>query len=271
MSLAPDFTTGKLRFALCPPNGACPCTMPEGNLGALHGSIQYKIQDVSIESLRGKEETASLATTGFQFLHRRTPFKAFTSEEDIKRDYFPECIEICQELTGASHVSVFGHSIRHRQLGRDKTHRPVNDVHGDITPNSAINILHEFGPAPEASSSPRQQRFLIVNIWRPISHPALDWPLALCDCRSLDPTKDIIYRQITYDGVKTQGVYVKYNTNQKWNYYRGMSPDEFVIFKTFDSEEETSFVAHAAFDDPATPDGSPPRESIEVRLLLIFE
>ena len=49
--------------------------------------------------------------------------------------------------------------------------------------------------------------------------------------------------------------------------------DEALVFKVFDSDtgKPSRFTAHSAFDDPATPAGAPPRESIETRTFAFFD
>jgi hypothetical protein len=51
-----------------------------------------------------------------------------------------------------------------------------------------------------------------------------------------------------------------------------MHRDEAIVFKVFDSEKErrARFTPHTSFDDPATPPGAPPRQSIEARALAFF-
>jgi hypothetical protein len=63
-------------------------------------------------------------------------------------------------------------------------------VHVDQTTTSAIARVHRHLPEADAPSLVKR-RFQIINLWRPISHAALDWPLALCDYRSLDGKKDL--------------------------------------------------------------------------------
>ena len=52
-----------------------------------------------------------------------------------------------------------------------------------------------------------------------------------------------------------------------------MTPTEALIFKVFDSihDGRARFTAHTAFEDPSTPADAPPRESIEMRLLVFFD
>ena len=47
---------------------------------------------------------------------------------------------------------------------------------------------------------------------------------------------------------------------------------EAIVFKVFDSEKDgrARFTPHTSFDDPSTPAGAAPRQSIEARTLAFF-
>ena len=66
---------------------------------------------------------------------------------------------------------------------------------------------------------------------------------------------------------------LSYNKAHRWYYFSNMRPDEAIIFKVFDSltDGRARFTAHTAFDDPATPNDAPPRESIEMRLFVFYD
>jgi hypothetical protein len=51
-----------------------------------------------------------------------------------------------------------------------------------------------------------------------------------------------------------------------------MRRDEALVFKVYDSETDgrARFTPHTSFDDPTTPPGAPPRQSIEARALAFF-
>jgi hypothetical protein len=51
-----------------------------------------------------------------------------------------------------------------------------------------------------------------------------------------------------------------------------MRRDEALVFKVYDSAKDgrARFTAHTSFDDPTTPPGAPPRQSIEARALAFF-
>ncbi len=76
-------------------------------------------------------------------------------------------------------------------------------------------------------------RFQLINLWRPISHPALDWPLALCDHRSVDVQKDMQPVTLKYPDRDGETFGVKYNERQRWGSFKGVRPDEFVLIKWY--------------------------------------
>ncbi|KDR70141.1 hypothetical protein GALMADRAFT_44031, partial [Galerina marginata CBS 339.88] len=221
-------------------------------------------------------DTVSLDTTGFQYFHEPSKHKNFEDEEAVVRDYYPESIEIIKRLTGASRVVLFDHTIRRRLPGLEDQfalRQPAGNVHVDQTFKATVARVHRHLPAAEVPKL-LERRFQIINLWRPINHPAIDWPLALCDWRSVDAATDTFPVTLSYPDRDGETMGVKYNPNQKWKYLRGMTPDEIVLIKCADSIQDGSvatFTPHTAFNDPSTPEGTPPRESIELRSLVFYD
>ncbi|KAJ7289849.1 hypothetical protein C8J57DRAFT_1494262 [Mycena rebaudengoi] len=117
---------------------------------------------------------------------------------------------------------------------------PVTEVHVDQTVASATARVHLHLP-PELAPSLLEHRFQIINLWRPIGHPAFDMPLTLCDFRTVDAERDWLRNA----RARRTG---------------------------FDSAEGVSVLTpHTAFLDPSMPEGSPPRESIELRALVFYD
>jgi hypothetical protein len=52
-----------------------------------------------------------------------------------------------------------------------------------------------------------------------------------------------------------------------------MTIDEAIVFKNYDNglDTKTRAVFHAAFEHPGTPEDSPGRHSLEMRLVAIFD
>jgi hypothetical protein len=178
--------------------------------------------------------------------------KAFTNDADIEKEYYPESIELIKRVTGASRVVLFDHStsssfrspscspnrrsaaIRRNRPGEiddsPQKRQPVPLVHVDQTAESALARVHRHLPPDDAPALARG-RFQIINLWRPIGAPALDFPLALCDYSSINPKTDLVPSDLLYPDRKGETNGVKYSDSHRWKYVRGMRPEEFVLIK----------------------------------------
>ncbi|KAF8220378.1 hypothetical protein L208DRAFT_1462693 [Tricholoma matsutake] len=280
MSLSgPPSTTAQLIYSIKPADGARAFRSinADSKTGQLATNLTRLHKDVVIENLRGKEDSFTLDTAGFQLWNRPSKHKAFTDDAEVEREYYPESIEFIKEVTGASRVVLFDHTIRRRRAGEiddaPDRRQPVANAHVDQTTVSAIARVHRHLPAEDVPEL-LKRRFQLINLWRPISLPAIDWPLAFCDYKSVDPENDLFPVSLVYPDREGETMGVDYNPNQKWKYFHGMTPDEFVLIKCFDSIQDGSvavFTPHTAFKDPLTPAGTPPRESIEVRALVFYD
>ena len=65
---------------------------------------------VQIENIRGKEDSVTLDTAGYQYYKRPQKYTSFANDEEIEREYYPESIELVKQLTGASRIVPFDHS-----------------------------------------------------------------------------------------------------------------------------------------------------------------
>ncbi|KAL5521673.1 hypothetical protein ACEPAF_2421 [Sanghuangporus sanghuang] len=236
-----------------------------------------KPYEMEIENIRGKEDTVDLDSAGFLFAKAVAKHKSFANDEEIEKEYYPEAAELLKTLTGASRVVFFDHTIRRRRPGEiddsPNKRQPVPAVHVDQTRASAIARVHRHLPPGDAPSL-LSRHFQIINLWRPIRYPALDHPLALCDYRSIDTKEDLVPSTLKYPDREGETFGVKYNPNHKWKYLKGMTPDEVVLIKCFDSIDDGSVAVltpHTAFNDPTTPPDAPLRESIELRALVFYD
>ncbi|KAJ6555121.1 hypothetical protein DFH09DRAFT_1318317 [Mycena vulgaris] len=270
-------TTASLNFFVPPKDGSRAYSNTSAVTGVPYKNYTMEAHDVEIQNLRGNESAATLDTTGFQIYKHPAKHTAFTSDAEIEKEYYPESIELIKRLTGASRVVLFDHTVRRRRPGEidnapDKR-QPASQTHIDQTNTSAVARVHRHLPAEEVPEL-LKHRFQIINLWRPISHPADDWPLALCDFRTVDTVNDILPVALVYPDHEGEAAGVKYNPTQKWTYFSGVAPDELILIKCFDSLQDGSlalYTPHTAFKDPATPEGAPPRESIELRALVFYD
>ena len=122
---------------------------------------------------------------------------------------------------------------RHRPGQTDSSpdkRQPVQQAHVDQTTAASIARVHRHLPPDEAPAL-LERRFQIINLWRPISVPAVEWPLALCDYRSVDAKNDLFPVALIFSDREGETFSVKHNPGHKWKYRRGMTPDDFVLIK----------------------------------------
>ncbi|ESK87433.1 hypothetical protein Moror_11653 [Moniliophthora roreri MCA 2997] len=273
-----DTVPASLFYFVPPTDGSKPRTYnyppPDGVPRVNYGAVEHVVQ---IENVRGKEDTLTLDNAGFLFAKHASNHKEFNDDAEIEKEYYPESIEVIKKLTGATKVVLFDHTVRRRREGEDSTdpkkRGPVPRVHVDQTPLGAHNRVRRHLPEDEAAER-LKHRFQIINLWRPISHPALDWPLAVCDYRSVNPKEDLVPMDLVYPDKVGEIYGVRYNPDHKWKYLRGITPEEVILIKCYDSIEDGSVAVltpHTAFEDPSTPKGSPFRESIELRALVFYD
>jgi hypothetical protein len=116
------------------------------------------------------------------------------------------------------------------------------------------------------------KRWAIIQVWRPIRSPVMIDPLGICDGRSI-PQTGFIRVERRYKDRTGEVYHIAHNPQHAWFWFPQMNRNEALVFKVFDSDasKPSRFTAHSAFDDPATPEGAPPRESIETRTFAFFD
>jgi hypothetical protein len=275
----PDTVRANFQFVVPPTdNSALYHHIDSDATGNRKRNYSLETKPVNVENIRGREKEFTVDNSGFQFFRKPTQVTDFTDDALIEEKYHQECIDLVKELTGGSRVVVFDHTVRRRQPGEiddgPKKRQPAAQAHVDQTPRAAIARVHKHLPPDEAPEL-LKKRFQIINIWRPITNIALDWPLALCDFRSVDQEKDAVPVSLIYSNREPGETYgIRHNESQQWKYLRGMELDEGVLIKCYDSVEDGSvarFTPHTAFEDPSTPGDAPFRQSIEVRSLVFYD
>ena len=94
----------------------------------------------------------------------------------------------------------------------------------------------------------------------------------MADARSIDPV-DLIASDLIFPHRKGEIYGVAHDPNQRWLYVPDLAPDEAILDRRcWDPMPSVAqFAPHTAFEDPTTPDGTPPRESIEFRTIAFFD
>ncbi|KAH8810709.1 hypothetical protein F5884DRAFT_749116 [Xylogone sp. PMI_703] len=279
---------------------------PWGKVDGPGSSFVLRDHQRAVTSLRGQQTLFSTENSGFAVYHHPAHEKEFTDDHAVRTGYYAEVEELLRtRLDGkVKKVVIFDHTIRRRV--KDAPRQPVQQVHVDQTPQAAEARVRRHLPADEAEEL-LKGRFAIINVWRPIQHPASDFPLAVIDWRSTKPEDfikvDLLYpkRSPNDDGddrgkeklpdeqklnsaegyeAKGETYAVAPSEGHKFYYMKDMTPEEVMLLKCYDSFGEgevngkkglAARTPHTAFIDPNTSPDAPGRQSIEVRCLVFYE
>lgn len=121
----------------------------------------------------------------------------FASDDaDVRKRYYPEVENLLREKLGSKvkKVAIFDHTIRRHDPSAPR--QPVQSVHVDQTPKAAEMRVRRHLPGDEVEDL-LKRRFQLINVWRPIGHPASDFPLAVIDWRTTKP-EDLVKVDLLY-------------------------------------------------------------------------
>ncbi|KAL3954238.1 hypothetical protein ACCO45_012194 [Purpureocillium lilacinum] len=203
--------------------------------GRISNKRPHKAHDFVVSDVSGEEDRYTLDGQGFQYCQHKSREELFTDEQQIRTTYYPECEQLVKAITGARQVHIFNH----KSPGR-------------------TSISHDV----------IKKRYQIINVWRPI-RPILKDPIAVADSSSV-PDADLVGAEMTEDGFVGESWVVRHSPGHRWYYKHGMTPEDVLLIKCFDSDETVARRAlHSAFEDPAYRDCES-RQSIEVRCLVCY-
>jgi len=228
---------------------------------------RFVSHSVTIHDLRGREQDVSLKKNGLQVLRHETRCRNFEDEQEILDLYYPDMEALVRQLTGARHVSCYGHILRARRPGMPAgTRTPAQNVHVD----NDFETLRQMARALAPESGREEHlagRQILINLWRPIKPVGRD-PLAVADgaCMrraNLHPVRLLASRA---HAKEPRGFNISHDPMQRWYYLSDMQPNEVLAFTQVDTKADAvQWAAHSAFSDPTSLPSAPERESIEIR------
>ena len=232
----------------------------------------HELRSMSIRDGRPVASELSLDEHGFVFVEHKTRVKDFFDPEELKAVYYPEVERLIKDVSGASRVVLFDHTLRSGDESEREARlvrEPVLSAHNDYTEWSGPQRVRDV--LPEEAPELLQRRFAIIQVWRAINQPIESNPLALADAKSV-AFEDFLLAERRYPDRVGQTYRLMYNPQHRWYYFPRMRRDEALVFKVYDSAKDgrARFTPHTSFEDPQSPPGAPPRQSIEARALAFF-
>ncbi|MEZ5892946.1 MAG: CmcJ/NvfI family oxidoreductase [Parvularculaceae bacterium] len=254
--------------------------------GAEANTGVYDPYPVVVRNARLAEKPFTLDEHGFAIA--RFPTKLSNAEfEDkarIEQVYHQEVKDTVMAMCGADHVALMGGQIRSSGATGAIVQPPAAEAHVDFntpTSNKLAKMLYD----KTAPNGPGYDRFILFSLWRVLSDPPQDWPLALCDYSSVDDSEGLSNVKVDVDAIPPKEEWFKpipgeedmvaasifhHSPNHRWWYFPDMTRDEVVFIKFHDSDHSRAWRAlHTAFHDKSQK-GAKERRSFEFRGIAYF-
>jgi len=240
-----------------------------------HSRDVLDITPVEMEIADARGAALTLDGAGFALLAHPSAVTDFTDRAALEAVYRPEIVALIARVSGADLVlvnrpGILRFSERSPQSGVLDNSRPARFAHVDVSDPTAATFARRAAPAERQLA-----RFAHYNIWRALSAPPQDVPLAVCDARSV-AAADLIAADAVFDKPgepewSFEGLLLTHARRHRWHWFPDMHRDEALIFKTHDSATGGArCVPHVAFDNSSCPPHAPPRVSIEMRALALW-
>jgi hypothetical protein len=238
----------------------------------------------SVMRIREARQTpTSLDREGFVLVGHasRVPdFRLIEEDPEVDQLYVAEMTDLLKEVTGASFTLLLGGGKKRfgetavDELADLVNAKPARYPHADNTDRSATGMYEQIAAAL-GGHLPSGGRWAMYNLWRAVSPPPHDFPLAVCDATTVAPGDEVTVTAVTttrqVGDLRHDTTGYLHNPAHRWHYYRNMTIDEVIVFKAHDSDPLRAHrVPHTAFTDPTCPAGGRTRASVEARGLAVF-
>ena len=232
--------------------------------------LEIDTREMSVINARNLTDPPRVDREGFALVPHKSTIMDFSDPEAVADVHKTEIEALVKQVTGADEVFVTSPGLlrfgeKSGKAGALNNSYPARFAHVDISPATAQGMAQRTSPEGK-----KVRRYNQVNVWRALSAAPQDVPLALCDARTVEP-EDLVEADAIFDEPgkpewSFEGYVVAHNPDHHWYFYRDMTPDEVIVFNTFDSATGQAMqVPHVAFNDPTCPADAVPRVSIEMR------
>ncbi|HQS95650.1 MAG: hypothetical protein B7X90_02375 [Novosphingobium sp. 17-62-19] len=240
----------------------------------------------------------SLDTHGFILGHHRSAIADFHDKSAVNAAYLQEVEALVTRLCGATRTAAQGWMIRTsadlseraKQKVEGYQHSggiqpPAGEAHVDyneITGRRAAERIYK----DRFPDGPGYSRYICFSLWRTFSPGPQDWPLAVCDGRTVSdeetasntlfvvdefPVGDALTAPVEGEDEMIAATIFRQRDRHRWWYFSNMTAQDVLLFKFQDSDHSVAWrCPHTAFHDTSLPD-TKTRESIEVRCIAYFE
>lgn len=266
--------------------------------GAEMNTGDYRDYAVKVRDGMPLRDHFQLDTHGFVIAKHETAIADFHDKAAVDAGYQREVEALVARLTGADKVSTQGWMLR---TSGDLSARAQEKVEGYVhsggiqPPAGEAHVDYNELTGKRAAArvyaqafpdGPGYQRYICFSLWRTFSPGPQDWPLAVCDGRTVSdeetasntlfvvdefPAGDALTEPVEGEDQMIAATIFRHRERHRWWYFANMAADDVLLFKFQDSDHGVTWrCPHTAFHDTSLPDARV-RESIEVRGVAFFE
>lgn len=266
--------------------------------GAEMNTGDYRDYPVTVRDGMPLRDHFALDTHGFVIAKHQSTISDFYDKPAVDAAYQREVEALVARLTGADKVSTQGWMLRTsgdltaraQEKVKGYTHSgglqpPAGEAHVDYNEltgqRAAARVYGQMFP-----DGPGYRRYICFSLWRTFSQGPQDWPLAVCDGRTVSneetasntlfvvdelPLGDAQTAPVEGEDQMIAATIFRYRPRHRWWYFGNMAADDVLLFKFQDSDHSVTWrCPHTAFHDTSL-EGARIRESIEVRGVAFFE
>jgi hypothetical protein len=247
-------------------------------------NLNTETHSVQIEDYREAATTPSLAKEGFMVVDNQVHLGDEQDPQVLEKLWYPPLIDTLKAITGAPKIVPTGIALRRAGDPKEKpeasnakhnstygtNNKTAPFAHSDFDYTSFYGIAHRTIAGDPEAARWLGGRMAVIQVWRVLSAPPQDVPLAIMDISTAKPAQAKL--SVACNGpVSLPTTLWSYDEHQRWGYFSNMTQRETLIFMGFDSANDIMpGPGHSAFDDPSCPKGVEPRRSCEARMLVFW-
>ncbi|KAK0672546.1 hypothetical protein QBC41DRAFT_216880 [Cercophora samala] len=250
------------------------CLPPESLQGNPPTNHIHIPTNITVTNIRSHVASFNLDQNGFEVVEQTLGdefnYETLKPGSDIEQRYIQQMEAFLTPRLKAKKVVIFDVETRkrNREFPADIGEKSSLEQPVPSAIERAVYIVRQQSLDEQLLSG----RMQIINSWRPFFSDLEDWPLGLCDARSLDIEEDITPSDTVFPTNVAETLQVHHSPAHRWYFLDKQSQNELLLFKIFDSDDTSSRVCpHAAIQPNLREYGrGKPRESVETRAMVFY-